>query len=234
MNIWDLFWVWEWSSKKDDSPLMKKILAIRDSIRLSEGSVPAASQKLSSWDQGGSICISKAYDFFQSKGSKEIWASDVWSSCITPKHAFILWWNSKSKLLTKDKCCSWISTETVLFVDPRLSLLSHIFFPCPLSSSVWGHIRSWLGITKAMSTVPVPWSGIKKEAWGSSWHSKDKRIALACTIYQLWTARNRSIFEGLRPPASSNIRRIKTHVYKVMFSLYPNVLIQFESRALGQ
>jgi len=47
--------IWEWPSKKDDSPPIKKILAIRESIPLSEGSVPAASQKLSSWDQGGNI-----------------------------------------------------------------------------------------------------------------------------------------------------------------------------------
>ena len=53
---------------REDSPLIKKILAIRDSLVHSEGLVKAAMQRLSSWASKGKFNISRAYNFSDRRG----------------------------------------------------------------------------------------------------------------------------------------------------------------------
>lgn len=85
-----------------------------------------------------------------------------------------------------------------------------------------------------MSTLAIALKWMKKENRGTSWLSKAKRVALASTVYYIWLTRNRMIFEDLLANLDSIAKRIKTHVYKVMFTLYPDVLIIFESLAMDR
>ncbi|KAK6149457.1 hypothetical protein DH2020_016982 [Rehmannia glutinosa] len=94
-------------------------------------------------------------------------------------------------------------------------------------------IRAWIGIKREMSTLSSGLKWLKKEAKGTSRQSKVKCIAFATTVYHIWNARNRLIFEDEVPNPNYVIHRIKTHVYKVVFSLYPSVLIDLENLAIG-
>lgn len=53
-------------------------------------------------------------------------------------------------------------------------------------------------------------------------------------VYYIWMVRNRKLFEDLKPHSDCIVRRSKIHVYKVMFSLYPNVLVHFEYLVMGR
>lgn len=225
--------IWELSSKKDDSPLLKKIVSIASYFKDTEGSTQAACQKLTEWIHGDNIRIAEAYDYFRPKGEKIVWAKDVWSSYIPPKLSFILWLSAKTKLLTKDRLQFLEIDNRCILCQDLSESVQHLFFQCSMSREIWGHIKRWLGITRAMSTIPSALKWIKKEGHGTSWQCKAKKIALASTVYHIWTARNRLIFEDLRPNPDSIVIRIKTQVYKVMFSLYPHVLNHYESLALG-
>lgn len=137
------------------------------------------------------------------------------------------------KLLTRDRL-------HFLEIDPKCCLCAHmdestehLFFSCSFTRSVWERIRAWVGLRRAMSTLHIVMKWIKKESRGTSWHNKAKRIALVSTVYHIWMARNKMIFEDLIPHVDSIVRRIKTHIYNVLFSLYPNVLFQYESLAVG-
>ncbi|XP_022842018.1 uncharacterized protein LOC111365713 [Olea europaea var. sylvestris] len=55
------------------------------------------------WSTGDKFCTKAAYEFFRPKGSRKVWTGDVWKSCITPRHSFLLWLGVQSKLLKKDK-----------------------------------------------------------------------------------------------------------------------------------
>ncbi|XP_022897683.1 uncharacterized protein LOC111411379 [Olea europaea var. sylvestris] len=59
--------------------------------------------RFKAWPTGEKFCTKMAYDYFQPRGTKRIWAVDVWKSCITSKHSFLLWLWVQSKLLTKGK-----------------------------------------------------------------------------------------------------------------------------------
>ncbi|KAI3458729.1 hypothetical protein Pfo_015392, partial [Paulownia fortunei] len=110
----------------------------------------------------------------------------------------------------------------------------HLFFKCSISYNIWKQIRDWIGIKREMSNINSALKWIKKEAGGTLWHNKAKKIALACTVYQIWTTRNRKIFEDIPPIISSIVHKIKTFVYKLLFTLYPYVLNLFEDLAIGE
>lgn len=94
--------VWEYSPKRDDSPLIKKLISITDPLKQIDGTSHAAILKVSDWIQEDNMSIAKAYDYFRPMGVVMRWVKDVWSLCITLKYSFILWLNIKGKLFTKD------------------------------------------------------------------------------------------------------------------------------------
>lgn len=60
---------------------------------------------------------------------------------------------------------------------------------------------------------------------------KAKRIAFACIVYHIWTARNRNFFYGDASTSTAIGHKIKTHSYNLLFHLFPHVLIRFEGLA---
>lgn len=123
--------MWDWSIVRDDSQLLKRILAIRDSVCLIEGSPEAAIDRFAAWMEGSRLCLSKAYEFFRPKGPKVQWVKEVWNGYVTPKHAFYLWLAVKGKLSTKDKLFYLnIDKSCVLYYRDDESA-QHLFFSCP-------------------------------------------------------------------------------------------------------
>lgn len=233
--------IWEISPLKDHSPLFKKLIEIRNLFKQAftqgHSNLPileAADQFFSKSmvSNDGDFCVTKAYDFFRPKGNFRCWANEVWKHYITPKHSFTLWLGVLGKLLTKDNLLYLDITRDCILCSLHEETCLHLFFDCPFSARVWNSIKDWLGITRAMTTLASALKWMKKEARGTTWHSKAKRIALASTVYYIWMARNRMIFENLRPHVESIVRRIKTHIYKVIFSLYPHVSTQYETMAI--
>ena len=218
---------WLWNSVRDDSPLLKRLIAIRDRVCHREGSIDAAKRKFASWEVGDHLNISLGYDYFRNRGSKLPWPSVIWNAYVTPKHAFTLWLASRKRLPTKDRL-SFLHLEDscVLCVGNRESA-EHLFFRCTFSSLVWARIRHWLDITRAMSTISSALRWIRKEARGSTCRARAKRVALACSVYHIWTARNRKIFDGQAQVVEETVFRIKLHVSRVLFSLYPQNSVEF-------
>ena len=149
----------------------------------------------------------------------------MWAACITPKHPFIVWLTVKSKLLTRDKLIYLDIDRACVFYNSVKESNEHLFFNCQFWSSIWDHIKLWLGIRRDMSTIHNTLKWLKKEARRTSWRNKEKYIVFSCTVYCIWNARNRFIFEGQRSVVDDLVRKIKTHVYRVIFTLYPHVLI---------
>ncbi|KAK4342218.1 hypothetical protein RND71_038034 [Anisodus tanguticus] len=112
--------------------------------------------------------------------------------------------------------CFWLSilpipaTDKVQYMDidkscPFCGLVdetnAHVFFSFTTNAYIWLQVKRWLGITRFMSTIDSALKFIRKEGRGSGWQAKAKRIALASTIYHIWTERNKEftqqIFETL-------------------------------------
>ncbi|KAK6120791.1 hypothetical protein DH2020_045467 [Rehmannia glutinosa] len=216
-----------------DSPLLKRIFEIRDIIVSKEGTTELAIANLDRWFAGENSGCSKAYEYFRPRGTPKVWANEVWRHYIPPKHSFILWLGIKGRLQTKDRLHYMDIDQNCALCGTAPETLDHLFFQCNMTNQVWLQIKKWLCITRAMTTIKSALKYMKKEARGTSWQSCAKKSAVACTVYHIWTARNRRLFEGAVVTSDGITREIKTQVYKIMFSSYPHVLAQYEHLALG-
>ena len=59
---------------------------------------------------------------------------------------------------------------------------------------------------------------------GSRVCDQARRLAIATMVYYIWLARNKGVFEDTFMDVGFTIATIKTHVYRELVSLYPNVL----------
>ncbi|XP_052172247.1 uncharacterized protein LOC127788174 [Diospyros lotus] len=191
----------------------------------------AAGRLIGNWSNGVAIDLHAAYEFLRVKGQVKVWAKFVWNPCLIPKHSFLLWLCARGRLLTRDRLLFLDIDRACPFCCVVEESSDHLFFLCSFNRAVWLQIKVWFGMSRVMSSISSAIKWISKDAKGSSWICKVKRIALACSVYQIWGARNCLIFYGIRPTVEGLVCRIKTFVYKVMFTMYPQVLIHFEALA---
>ncbi|GFZ08770.1 hypothetical protein Acr_20g0005780 [Actinidia rufa] len=94
-------------------------------------------------------------------------------------------------------------------------------FLYPLASQIWANVKSWLGISRNMQSLKAAVKWIIKEARGTGFPAKIKRIGLARTVYYIWEARNIRIFEGKIDQPKAISRRIQIQSYRILYSLFP-------------
>ncbi|XP_057489421.1 uncharacterized protein LOC130775286 [Actinidia eriantha] len=210
---------WNYTAKHTDSPLIKQVIALRDEIIASEGSVDGAIQRVNQWATNDEIKSKLAYDYFRQKKPKLAWPKMVWHKFITPKHSFMLWLGLKERLLTKDKLQGFVEDQICPMCRTKTKSVNHIFFQCRVGGQIWDQIKAWLGITRAMQTLKAAVKWMIKEARGPGLQAKAKRISLACTVYHLWEARNQKLFEGKIESPEAIIRRIQIQVHRCINSL---------------
>ncbi|XP_073061666.1 uncharacterized protein [Primulina eburnea] len=199
--------VWSWGWHKDESPLIKQLIAIRDEIVLRMGSVDAASTTLQSWFSSGEG-IGKAYDFFTKKVGKWPWKPLLSRSCILPKHKFTLWLVAHSKLRTRDRLPYAIDKACIL-CDGNIESVDHLFFRCAFSIAVWTDIKNWLGMSKIMGSTTAVLRAYRNHYGGKSMLARLRASALAATVYHIWNARNRRMFDDEKPRIEDIVKTIK-------------------------
>lgn len=217
------FSIWSKVVHARDSPLLKRILGIRDRLLLSCGSAEAAHSKLRDWFNAAISKKNRAYDFFRIHSLPKPWASLVWDSIIPPKFSFILWLAMKKKLNTKDRLQFLGINPACVLCYSQPESIEHLFFHCSFSQVIWTAIRGWMRFHRSASTLPGIAKWLRKSVRGTSWQAKAKRFAFACTVYYIWSARNKRIFEGTAPSLQGLILQIKTLVYSVIYSRFPHV-----------
>ena len=213
---------WDYQNKHEDSPLLKQIVALRDEIMEVEETLDKAKQRLSQWAPNGIFQSKIAYEFFRPKSAVLAWPKLVWHSSIIPRQAFTLWLGLKNRFLTKDKLRGFIEDQECPLCRVENESAEHLFFQCSVGNQIWTEIKNWLGITRAMHTLKAAVKWMIKEARGTGLPAKIKRISLACTVYHIWEARNKKIFEGKNVHPNAIIRQIQIQVYRTIYSLFPD------------
>ncbi|XP_075515951.1 uncharacterized protein LOC142550775 [Primulina tabacum] len=174
--------VWNWSSKHDDSTLIKNILLIRDELVRVDGSLAAATSRLHIWfDKSGGL--SRAYDYFVHAKGVWPWKPLLAKSCILPKHRFILWLLAHSKLMTRDRL-GFLSDRRCLLCEEEDETVAHLFFRCRISKIIWDNVRTWLDMRKTMaSTTTILCATFRTVYKGNSVLAKMRITALSATVY---------------------------------------------------
>ncbi|GFZ16285.1 hypothetical protein Acr_25g0006940 [Actinidia rufa] len=212
----------EYMTKHEDSPLIKQVISLRDGIIQAETSVERTITRVNQWASDGKFHSKLAYEFFRPRSAKITWPKFVWHAPIIPRHSFILWLGLKDRLLTKNKLQRSIDDLSCPLCRAENETLDHLFFHCRIGNQIGANVKSWLGISRAIHTLKAAVKWMIKEARGTGFPAKIKRIALACTVYYIWEARNKSLFEGkiVQPEAIS--RRIQIQTYGIVYSLFPD------------
>ncbi|KAL7104250.1 hypothetical protein ACP275_08G232400 [Erythranthe tilingii] len=157
--------------------------------------------------------------------STEGCSSPLGCSSITPKHSFILWLGTLSKLRTRDRIKHLVIDKSCIFCTVNESAI-HLFFGCTFTYNVWRIIREWIGFPRATTTLKSALKWLKKEVRGSCWRQNAKKVALACIVYPIWSARNWNFFENETPRIAKMVLKIKIRVYKTVFALFPQSVLQ--------
>ncbi|XP_075508005.1 uncharacterized protein LOC142544859 isoform X1 [Primulina tabacum] len=204
--------VWNWKWHKDESPLIKHIISIRDTLLQRLGSATNASATLHCWfaeDKG----MSRAYDWFANSKGNWPWKPLLTRSFILPKHRIILWLVAHAKLLTRDRL-PFVDDKPRVLCNTVNESTQHLFFSCHYSASVWNEVRDWLGMWKMMGSPSAVLKAFQNCYRGNSTLSRMRITALASTVYFLWNARNKTMFEDDKPRVEDIVRRIKINVFR--------------------
>lgn len=126
--------IWNWTWNKDNSPLTKQLLQIRDTLVTRFGSIQAAMNGLHGWFIEGKG-LQSAYKFFVHSIENWPWKPILWKSCIIPKHRFTTWLLSHGKLLTRDRQQYIEDKICSLCCIPEESS-AHLLFDCPINLSL--------------------------------------------------------------------------------------------------
>ncbi|KAL2249650.1 UNVERIFIED_CONTAM: Retrovirus-related Pol polyprotein from type-2 retrotransposable element R2DM [Sesamum indicum] len=214
--------IWDWQSKKGDSPLLQRLADIRNRVVTDFGSPEAAIVEMTRWSTPKGLQTSRAYEYFRPKLARQPWKAAIWKAFILPKYSFILWLGLRGRLATRDRL-GFLQEEDLcsLCINTKESA-KHLFFECPFSNFVWARIRHWIGINRTMSTLQSAVKWLKKEKTGSSVQNKARHLALACTVYTLWRQRNEVIFEGSTACPERLINLVKVTLYRVLWTLFPH------------
>lgn len=199
--------IWNWQWHKEESPLIKQLLRIRDDMVTRQGSIDGATALLESWFSNGKG-LGKAYEFFIGAVGRWPWKPIIWKSCILPKHRFILWMVAHGKLMTRDRQ-SYVEDKECVLCKRANESVDHLFFKCKVATELWNTIREWLGMEKIMGTVGAVLRAFRGVYRGSNMLSKTRIVALAASVYQIWNFRNRALFENEVPDIARAVMKIK-------------------------
>ncbi|XP_031114486.1 uncharacterized protein LOC116018476 isoform X2 [Ipomoea triloba] len=86
---------------------------------------------------------------------------------------------------------------------------------------VWEEVRARLGITRKTCSIKGAIKWAYRDARGSRMHSKIGLLAILCSVYYIWQARNAMIFEGSQAVVTKTISIILLQVFKIFHNLAP-------------
>ncbi|GAB2284026.1 hypothetical protein Dimus_039637 [Dionaea muscipula] len=129
--------IWTWQPTKEASPLMKKLMNIRDSLLLAKGTEPALLDYLSSILRAGRLHTKKLYDLLRPRQPKVSWGTTVWHHFTDPKISFVLWMAVRGRLRTRDNLRGDIPCRLFPLCEDCNETATHLFFLCRRPMMIW-------------------------------------------------------------------------------------------------
>lgn len=132
--------IWDFSSSKQDSVLLKRLADIRDLLVSKAGSIGEAFSSMSSWISSGKISAKGAYLFLSDKGSRAPWAK--FGNLLSSRGG--RWLVMHDRLRTLDRASYLNLGQTCPLCGMAPESRNHLFFSCPISCYIWQEIRRWM------------------------------------------------------------------------------------------
>ncbi|XP_020263459.1 uncharacterized protein LOC109839447 [Asparagus officinalis] len=210
--------IWHIQSKASDSWLWRRLLKIRDMAVSKFGSANNLINTINNCHSGGKFLISSVYKALISFSPPVPWFNTVWERLNYPKHSFVLWLASQSRLLTQDRLCKMniiTSNQCVLCPGHHQAeeTCQHLFFDCPYSAQVWNNVMDWMNFSWRSCNWLHLFDWYNNNLRGKGFKKKLKRMVLAVTVYLVWQERNLRAFQGKSRDPVTLFRLIKFTVF---------------------
>lgn len=128
----------------------------------------------------------RIWDHIRVKGHEVSWQRLVWFAQGVPRHAFIVWLAFKDRLSTGVLMWQWGIPQGCMFCGEKEESRDHLFFPCPITFTIWTTLTVKLLGTSAWRTIIT--SLLRRNR-----HKLDAillRQIFHTTIYHVWRERN--------------------------------------------
>lgn len=176
--------IWQLTTRKDYSTLMKKFLSIRDTLVHREGLVIQAASRLEGWCSGE--VARQAYDYFRYRPQKVARVKTIWMSYIPHKYSFVFCLALKGRLLTRDMLDFLQIYPTCGLYGRTVDSIGHLLFRCPTARAIQSIVRRQSGIHRQMTTLEVAVKWLMNEARETTMPGRFRRLAFAYTVYYIW------------------------------------------------
>ncbi|XP_021763674.1 uncharacterized protein LOC110728323 [Chenopodium quinoa] len=198
--------IWTATIPKKCSWVLKKILTCRDII-----------DDIGGWSsimKNGKMSIAKLYARIQPRAPKVGWKRIICNNQATTKSIFITWLAFLDKLATKDRIVKWNAScdPICFFCQNTCESVSHLFFYCPYSKTIWEQILKLLDVKKAVQPFHIEQQWIVKNCRKSSSKGRVYSMCFAEAIYRIWLQRNSLMFTGDCKPSETVFHDIIYHV----------------------
>ncbi|KAJ9535929.1 hypothetical protein OSB04_un000909 [Centaurea solstitialis] len=168
------------------------------------------------WDaaQNGDFSVHQVYESLIGHLELVAWTSSVWFKGHIPKHSFCMWVACLHRLPTQDRIAEWKHEPPDLLCS-LCGLVrdshDHLFFECTFSRQVWLKIMDevdWFDF-------PCSWSAIVDALTEADTAPKSltHQLALAASVYFVWSERNQRLFTDKRNPVPYIVQQILSTVF---------------------
>lgn len=214
--------IWDWTARKRESPLFKRLLDIRD-FMLNGRTREEVAHLWAKWD--ATKGTAEAYEWFRPKGERKLWPRFIWKDFVPPKFSFTTWQAMKGRLATRDRLGYLNSAQECPLCLTHTESAEHLFFKCSKTREVWTTIKTWLGLRRLLSSIPSAIKWMTKERV-TAVIRKARRLALTATVSLTWRARNAVVHEGTTFEPRHIVFEVKKITYATLYTLYPQETVQ--------
>lgn len=177
--------------------------------------------KMVEWQNNKGLATGKVYEELRPRMEPQRVFNVCWRGFLPTKYSFIMWLALRSILQTRDNLRFLDIDGNYPFCGGMEESSNYLFFSCPFSLQVWDDIHSWLGLERRTTSIRSAVKWIKRVARGTRMHSKASQIAITCTVYHIWLARNAKVFENTTESVQGTINSVIKKTMKVIYDLYP-------------
>ncbi|XP_019457667.1 PREDICTED: uncharacterized protein LOC109358055 [Lupinus angustifolius] len=135
--------------------------------------------------------------YMELRGQKQRvpWSKLFYDNLVRPRAQFTLRLGCQQRLPTKTRLRKFrIHTDGKCIFCDHEETTDHLFFLCPVSSTIWTYILKWLKQNHTPRSWVEEMTWIICETKGKSNKSRMLKCAITETMYEIWNLRNLCIF----------------------------------------
>jgi hypothetical protein len=173
--------IWNAHAQRTSSLLWKSIILLKNHLVELYGGHQLVIDSMAGWAQQEGGFTPNAYASLRHHGSAVHWDTIVWEQWALPRHSFTLWMAILGKLRTKDRL-RFIRIDTLcVFCRQAEENHEHLFFGCNWTFSLWNMVKSWLQLSRRMSTLNSAMRGLPCKM--KTLVAKVRRVSLCILVY---------------------------------------------------